>query len=344
MKKIVFLVLVIALGLVASPSRVQAQVTKAKAAASKPLPQTSRQDLGQNWMDHVDEMALIQFLGLDPIEINPPAMRVAVDNPGDTGGSGGGGGGGGTGPVGTGGPLNAVSLIQSQNFKGIFQNVGTIDLPEFVGDTWLAIESSVAQGIEDQLANTYRSLTGPDLQGFYNIQISLTGLSQASRTVYVWPDNRKARITLTLPNNVITCRANLNNWPDRDVGIRTNIHLDIDIKLTDTFADPTQIVSSAVSFSNTEAWNDGILYEDTFNSELEADFNATREDVPAAFVDLLFTADNNLLASKTSASTRSIQFQYVAAEKRLNFKIFNQVKVVSPVVVSGNATVKRAAQ
>ncbi|MFO0940482.1 MAG: hypothetical protein U0930_06915 [Pirellulales bacterium] len=345
MKKIVYMILIAAIGLVITSSSVRAQTNKTTAVARKSLPKSNQQDLGKTWMDQVDEQALIHFLGIDPSDVNPPAaMRIAVDDPGNTGGGGGGGGGGGTGPVGTGGALLAVSRIQSQNFKGIFQNVGTIDLPAFIDETWSTIESSVTQGIEDQLANTHRSLTGPDLQGFYNIQISLTGLSQASRAVYVWPDNRKARITLTLPDNVITCRANLNNWPDRDVGVRTNIHLDIDIKLTDTFSDPTQIVSSAVRFSGTEAWNDGILYEDTFNAELEADFNATYEDVPAALVDLLFTADNNLLASKTSASTRSIQFQYVAAEKRLNFKILNSIKVVSPLNTVGSASVKRTAQ
>ncbi len=339
MKKIFYMILVAALGVYFSTSNLRAQSNKVTSVAGKSLASAPRQDAGQSWMDHMNELALIQFLGLDPIEINPPAMRIAVDdNPGDTGT--GGGGGGGSGPVGTGGQLLNVSRIQSQNIKGAFQNVGTIDLPEFVDDVWALIESNVAQGIEEQLASTHRDLTGPDLNGFYNIQISLTDLSLANRSVHVWPDNRKARVTLTLPNNVITCRANLNNWPDRDVGVRTNIHLDIDIQLNNTFSDPTQIVSSVVRFSGTEAWNDGILYEDTFNAELEADFNATHEDVPATFVDVLFTADNNLLASKTSAATRAIQFQYVAAEKRLNFKIFNQL-LATPLLDVQATTVKR---
>lgn len=341
MKKFVYMVLVAALGVCFSANSLRAQSNKTTSVAGKSPTNSTPQEMGQSWMDHVNELTLIQFLGLDPVEVNPPAMRIAVDdNPGDTGT--GGGGGGGSGPVGTGGQLVNVSRIQSQSIKGIFQNVGTIDLPEFVNDTWALIESGVAQGIEDKLANTHRDLTGPDLNGFYNIHISLTDLSLASKSVYVWPGNRKARVTLTLPNNVITCRANLNNWPDRDVGVRTNIHLDIDIQLNNTFSDPTQIVSSAVRFSGAEAWNDGILYEDTFNAELEADFNATYEDVPATFVDVLFTADNNLLASKTSAATRSIQFQYVAAEKRLNFKIFNQGLIVAPLADAQVTTVRRA--
>lgn len=344
MKKTICMILGVALWSFIATNNLLAQTSKTPVAPKKALPKSNEQDLGQSWMDHVDELALIQHLGLDPVEVNPPALRMMIDdNPDDTGtgGGGGGGGSGGSGPTGTGGALLAVSRIQSQNSKGVFQNVGTIDLPAFVNQMWLTIEGSVTQGIEDRLANTHRDLTGPDLNGFYNINFSMTDVSSATKTVYVWPDNRKARLTLTLPNNLITCRANLNNWPDRDVEIETDIHLDIDIQLTNTFSDPTQIVSSAVRFSGTDAWNDGILYEDTFNAELEADFNSTYEDVPAAFVDLLFTADNNTIASKTSTATRSIQFQYVATEKRLNFKIFNQSKVLPPKAVGGTVAVKR---
>jgi hypothetical protein len=206
-------------------------------------------------------------------------------------------------------------------------------------ETWLWIENQVRNGIHDKLANAHREQTGPDLEGFYNIQISIAPFTTATKRVYVWPDKHKMRLTWTLPNNAISCRASLNNWPDRDVWIITTIHMVVDIQATGSKTDPTDVVYSFLYFSDTQASNDGTLYEETFNDETEAEFNSTMEDIPVALPDLVFGPLSQALAAKTSPSSLDLQFDYVTAQSRLVFRIFNPTISLPPVATqSVNAT------
>ncbi len=279
-----------------------------------------------SWMNDVPEAELIQWLGLDPVDVNPPAtaMRIRIDDDTtpDDGGNGGGGGGGG-GPVGTSGVLPCPSAILSQNRYGLWNQVGSSDLCFMLDETWLWIENEVQDGIYDRLANAYRDQTGPNLHGFYNIDIEIAPFTTASKRVYVWPDKHKMRLTWTLPNNHISCRANLNNWPDRDVEISTTIHMTVDIQTTDLRTNPTEVVYSYISFSNTQASNDGTLYEETFNVETEAEFNSTQKDIPVELTNWTFGDLSDALAANASTSTYDFQFDYVVAQSRLVFRLFN---------------------
>jgi hypothetical protein len=201
--------------------------------------------------------------------------------------------------------------------------VGTADLCFLLDETWLWIENEVRNGIHDHLANARREQTGPDLEGFYNIQISIAPFTTATKRVYVWPEKHKMRLTWTLPNNAISCRASLNNWPDRDVSIVTTINMVVDIQTTASKTDPTEVVGSYLYFSDTQASNDGILYEETFNDETEAEFNSTQEDIPVALSDFTFGPLSQALAAKMSPTTLDLKFDYVVAQSRLVFRIFN---------------------
>ena len=316
---------------------------KTKTSGTEIITKALVTETGNSWMDHAHEEDLIAWLGLRPAEVNPTssAMRISVDQD-PTGGGGGGGGGG---PVGKGGVLPCPSAILSQNRFGLFRQVGSADLCFMLDETWLFIESQVRNGIHDQLANARREQTGPDLEGFYNIQISIAPFTTATKRVYVWPEKHKMRLTWTLPNNSISCRASLNNWPDRDVSIVTTIHMVVDIQTTGTKTDPTEVVNSYLYFSDTQVSNDGILYEETFNHETESEFNSTHEDLPVAFVDLMFGNLSQTLAAKSSPTTSDLQFDYVTAQARLVFRLFNPTKSLPTVelqpVSSATNTLRR---
>ncbi|MDX1929434.1 MAG: hypothetical protein SFV81_23105 [Pirellulaceae bacterium] len=312
-----------------APIQTQAQINT-RAVKTEVNAKTILMETGDSWMDYAVEAELIRDLGMKPDEINPPvpaAMRAAVDNdPTNGGGGNGGGGSGGTGPVGTSGVLPSPSSILSQNRLGKFTQVGTTNLAFMLDETWLWIEGQVRDGIYDKLANAHREQTGPDLEGFYNIQISMAPFTTATKRVYVWPDKHKMRLTWTLANNSISCRASLNNWPDRDVDIVTTIHMVVDIQATGSKTDPTDVVYSYLYFSNTQASNDGILYEETFNNATEAEFNSTFEEIPAALPDLMFRPLSQTLASKLAPTSLDLKFDYVTAQSRLVFRIFNPTR------------------
>ena len=97
----------------------------------------------------------------------------------------------------------------------------------------------------------------------------------------------------------------------------------VDIQTTGIKTDPTEVVNSSIYFSNTQASNDGILYEETFNDATEAEFNSTYEDIPVAFVDLMFNNLSKNLAAKSSPATYDLQFDYVVSQSRLVFRLFN---------------------
>lgn len=285
-------------------------------------------ETGSSWMDLAPESELIQGMGLTPAEINPPAaLRASVDNDPTNGG----GGTGPVGPVGAGGVLPSPSAILSQNRFGTFNQVGTTNLSFLLDEMWLWIEGEVRNGIHDKLVNARREQTGPDLEGFYNIQISIAPFATATKRVYVWPDKHKMRVTWTLPNNAISCRARLNNWPDRDVDIVTTIHMAVDIQATGSKTDPTDVLSSYLYFSNTQASNDGILYEETFNSETEAEFNSTLEDIPVAFTELMFRPLSQALAAKIAPTSLDLKFDYLTSQSRLVFRIYNPTQALPKV-------------
>ena len=100
----------------------------------------------------------------------------------------------------------------------------------------------------------------------------------------------------------------------------------VDIQATGSKTDPAEAVASYVYFSNTQASNDGILYEETFNDETEAEFNSTHEDIPLALTDLMFGPLSQALAAKMSPSTLDLQFDYVVSQSRLVFRIFNPTR------------------
>ena len=333
-----------------APINVQAQ-NRVNAVKTEISAATIVMESGNSWMDHALESELIRDMGLTPDEINPPvptAMRVAVDTDptdGDGGNGGGGGGGGGTGPVGTSGVLPSPSSILSQNRFGTFTQVGTTNLAAMLDETWLWIEGQVRDGIEDKLANAHREQTGPDLEGFYNIQISIAPFTTATKRVYVWPDQHKMRLTWTLPNNAISCRASLNNWPDRDVDIVTTINMVVDVQTTGSKTDPTDVVYSYLYFNGTQASNDGTLYEETFNNATEAEFNSTFEEIPAVLPDLMFRPLSQALASKMTPTSLELKFDYVSAQSRLVFRIYNPTKSLPTVdlqpVTSVSQTLRR---
>jgi hypothetical protein len=209
-----------------------------------------------------------------------------------------------------------------------------------LNETWLFIENAVISGIEDRLASTHRELTGPDLQGFYDINISTSATSLATKRVYVWPEQNRMRLTWSLPNNSITCRANLNNWPDRDVTILTTINVVVEMRTTGNRTSPTEISASYVTFSNTDASNDGILYEDRFNQELELDFNSTMEEIPTALTGLMFSQVNSRLTPSMATST-TLKFAYETNLSRLVFRLHNPI-IASPVAALPGGQLSKA--
>jgi hypothetical protein len=306
---------------VSAPAMAQERLRNSKLNATQ-TPARSV-ELGESWMDNADERELIQFLGLQPHEINPVQMMMRIDNDGPTDDDhGGGGGGGNTGPTGVWGVLPSPSPILSQNRWGAWRQVANVDLGFMLDETWLFIEGAVIDGIQERLTNTHRELTGPDLRGFYDINIATSVFTSASKRVYVWPEQNRMRLTWSLPNNSITCRANLNNWPDRDVTIITTINLVVEMRTTGNRTSPTEISASYITFSNTQASNDGILHEDAFNHELQADFNTTYEEIPTALPGLMFSQVNARLAP-SMATTTTLKFAYESNLSRLVFRLHN---------------------
>jgi hypothetical protein len=78
---------------VSAPAMAQERLRNSKLNATQ-TPARSV-ELGESWMDNADERELIQFLGLQPHEINPVQMMMRIDNDGPTDDDHGGGGGGG---------------------------------------------------------------------------------------------------------------------------------------------------------------------------------------------------------------------------------------------------------
>jgi hypothetical protein len=72
-------------------------------------------------------------------------------------------------------------------------------------------------------------------------------------------------------------------------------------------------------FSGTDCWNDGILYRETLNNEVEMSVNRIFQPLPVDLADLMFGALDRKLTSHMTTRTTKVWFEF--ANQALNFKL-----------------------
>ncbi len=249
-------------------------------------------------------------------------------------------------PNGKSGLLSCLSLIQSRNrFSGNWNTVGNIDLCPMLENSWNLLSPSIEQGIIDKLRAARAELGPIRLRGFYNIDVELRNASEAIKSVYVWGDKSTVHLFFRLNNNRIDCEADLTStfgWPDREVSVLTAIEMEVVLQRTSNLSAPTLVSDFVVRFRDTQAWNDGTLYVDAFNQQVEDSFDATSEQIPLGLGNALFGGVNTTLTSFVTPRTSGLQFDYNSTTRQLLMQLNSNVVIFpGPIADQGGLSVSR---
>ncbi len=226
--------------------------------------------------------------------------------------------------IGAFGPLDGSSPVRTKNRYGVWQTAGQINLVNILDATWGLGSGILEDQIYEYLQNARAEYHRFRLNGFYDISINLADSWDAISWVHVSADKKHMYITYDLPGNEVSCTANLTSpfgWPDRDVRITTTVRIEVTMDVTGNLASPTQIRNFRISLRDTQCWNDGILFRETFNERVESEVNGVSAPGPLTLGQFVFGSVNTRLVSFVTPQTTQLYFEYDPNISSVAFKL-----------------------
>ncbi len=240
--------------------------------------------------------------------------------------------------------LNGPSPIRTRSRTGLWQTRGSVDLVELLGVTWSLGSGVLEEEVRNYLVNARADYYRFRLNGFYNIVFDLSDPWDASSYVIVSADRKHMKLIYEIPGNQVSCTANLTSpfgWPDRDVRVTTTVRIEVSIEVTGNLNNPTTVQEFRISLKDTECWNDGILFRETFNERVENEVNAVSQSLPVELGQLLFGSVNTKVKSYVTPSTRELFLDYNASTSTVMFSL-DSASVLQPPIAVGALPATRA--